>query len=50
MYHVPGSGEQETGTYPGRETEGAALAGSFFTKAEGFHYRVTMCGTSYCRS
>lgn len=52
LYAVPSTGRQESGTFPDRETGGEALAGAFFTQAEaeGFHYKVTMCGTSYCKS
>ena len=51
-YTTPLTGKVEAGMHPERDTGGMDESGAFFTQAEaeGFHYRVPMCGTSYCKS
>lgn len=51
-YAVRSAGEVENGTEPQRNAKGGELSGAFFTVADGesYRYRITMCGTSYCKN
>lgn len=51
-YTVRSAGEVENGTEPQRNAKGGELSGAFFTVADGesYRYRITMCGTSYCKN